>query len=111
MRTVIVNSRGQVRPTRLDKERRDITPVQFDFSLLLSQIDSYTIEGDMPVVSDSVDGMRVTVVLDDGQAGGVYDLAVIATGGAETRAATIQVRVHDREQSYISWPFGYWGYW
>lgn len=102
-------------PPRLTKERRDVTPVTFDFSQLFDTIDSYTIDGDMPIVSDSTDGTTVTVVLDAGQADRLYDLAVVAVSGNETRAATVQVNVEDRERGYNSLHgSGYWwcgGYW
>lgn len=110
MRTVIVNSRGKVMPTRIHKEHRDITPVAFDFSLLLPSVDSYTVEGDMPITGDAQDGTTVTVTLDEGQAQGLYDLAVIASGGGETRAATIQIKVEDRERGWNAWPYYGYGY-
>lgn len=109
-RTVIVNSRGLVRPSCITKERRDITPVTFDFSLLLPTVDSYTIDGDAPITGDSQDGSRITVTLDAAQADRLYDLAVIATGGGETRAATVQVKIEDRERGWNSWPYYGYGY-
>ena len=96
MRTIIVNSRGQVRPTRVTKEQGDVLPLVFDFSLLLPTVDSYTVQGDMPVTGHSQDGSRITVTLNTGQACRIYDLVVRATGNGETRAATVQVKVEDR---------------
>ena len=96
MRTIIVNSRGQVRPTRVTKEQGDVLPLVFDFSLLLPTVDSYTVQGDMPVT---------------GQACRTYDLVVRATGNGETRAATVQVKVEDRERGWNSMDCGCGGYW
>ncbi len=111
MRTIIVNSRGLVRPDRIIKEQRDVTPVVFDFGLLLPAVDSYTVAGDAPVQSHSQVGSRITVTLGTGQACRLYDLRVSATGGGETRAATVQVRVEDRERGWNSMDCGCGGYW
>ena len=111
MQTIIVNSRGQVRPTRATKEQGDVLPLVFDFSLLLPVVDSYTVQGDMPVTGHTRDGSRITVTLNTGQACRIYDLVVRATGNGETRAATVQVKVEDRERGWNSMDCGCGGYW
>ena len=99
MRNVIVNSKGQVHPARVSKERRDVTALRFDFSNLFSAVDSYTIEGDAPITGDSQDGTSISVTLDASSCR-TYDLIVKAVSGSETRAATVQVQAVDRERGY-----------
>lgn len=117
MRSVIVNSRGKLSLSRVRKERRDVTPILFDFSLLfdgVDEIESFEIDGDAPVKSSVQSGKKIIVTIDSGQAYRVYDLAVIATAQGETRSATIQVEVEDRERgqnsyhTYRSYGYGYW---
>lgn len=100
MQTVIVNSRGLARPTRLYKTQGDRTPVVFDFSLLLGDLSSYEVKGDMPTTSSSLDGGRVTVNLDAGQECRLYDLTVNAANDTEAREVTVQVKVQERERGW-----------
>lgn len=109
MRTVIVNSRGQVAPTRVRKGQPDQMVIAFDFSLFMPQVDSYSVTGDMPIIGHSRKGSRVTVTTDTAQACRTYDLIVTATGNGERRAATIQVEVEDRRQGWNA--LGCGGYW
>jgi len=108
---VVVNSRGQVRPTRISISDRDQPRLVFDFGLLMSAVDSYSIEGDVDVASDSSSGSRVTVNLAENKPCRASDLVVIATGSGETRGVTVQIDVHDRRHDYYHQDYVLAGCW
>lgn len=107
MKRLVINSRGEICPERIDVAYQDKTRLVFDFSLLMPTVDSYVVEGDARVASDSKSGSKITVNLSESQACRVYDLVVTATGGGESRAATVQVRSHDRRRGWNSFHDGY----
>jgi len=112
MRRVTVNSRGEVRPERINVNYKDNTRVVFDFGLLMPSVDSYSVEGDARVKDHSKMGSRITVDLNESQACRLYDLVVVASGNGETRAATVQIKTEDRRRGWNSFTGRFFGgYW
>lgn len=99
MRQIVVNSKGRISRTGVEKSVADVLSVQIDYTLFFGSDTASTLtvtaDDGLTVNSSSVIGNVVTAILSSGSDGCTYDVKVKLTGTTETKEVIFQVTTRD----------------